>query len=115
MHVDDHINALLSVLNKGNIGETYCIGGLSERKNIEVVNLICNYLDKKIPTNNSYSKLIKFVKDRPGHDLRYSIDSTKINKQLNWMPKISFEKGLISTLNWYLENINWLNKINKSN
>ena len=98
LHVEDHINALLSILNKGNIGETYCIGGFGERKNIEVVNLICNYLDEKIPTKNSYSKLIRFVKDRPGHDLRYSIDSTKINKQLNWIPKITFEKGLISTL-----------------
>ena len=115
LHVEDHINALLSVLNKGIIGETYCIGGLSERKNIEVVNLICNYLDKKIPSKNSYSKLIKFIKDRPGHDLRYSIDSTKIKNHLNWIPKISFEEGLVSTLNWYLENINWLNKINKGN
>ena len=103
LHVEDHINALLSVLNKGNIGETYCIGGYGEKKNIEVVNSICNYLDKKIPSKNSHRKLITFVKDRPGHDLRYSIDSKKINKQLNWMPKIPFEEGLISTINWYLE------------
>ena len=115
LHVEDHINALLSVLNKGNIGESYCIGGLGEKKNIEVVNLICHYLDKKIPSKNSHSKLIKFIKDRPGHDLRYSIDSTKIKKHLNWIPKIKFEDGLLSTLNWYLENINWLNKINKRN
>ena len=113
LHVEDHINALLSVLNKGNIGETYCIGGYGEKKNIEVVNSICNYLDKKIPSKNSHKKLITFVKDRPGHDLRYSIDSKKINKHLNWIPKIPFEEGLISTINWYLENINWLNKINK--
>ncbi len=115
LHVEDHINALLSVLNKGNIGESYCIGGLCEKKNIEVVNLICHYLDEKIPSKNSHSKLIKFIKDRPGHDLRYSIDSTKIKKHLNWIPKIKFEDGLLSTLNWYLENINWLNKINKRN
>ena len=115
LHVEDHINALLSVLSKGTIGETYCIGGFGERKNIEVVNSICNYLDKKIPSKNSYSKLIKFIKDRPGHDLRYSIDSTKINKQLNWIPKITFEEGLISTINWYLENKHWLKKIKNLN
>ena len=74
-----------------------------------------NYLDKKIPSKNSYSKLIKFIKDRPGHDLRYSIDSTKINKQLNWIPKITFEEGLISTINWYLENKHWLKKIKNLN
>ena len=115
LYVEDHIEALLRVLNKGNIGDTYCIGGFNERKNIQVVNLICNYLDEKIPSKDSYSKLIKFIKDRPGHDFRYSIDSKKINKHLNWSPKINFEKGLISTINWYLENINWLNKINISN
>ena len=106
LYVEDHIDALLTILKKGNIGETYCIGGFGEKKNIEVVKTICTYLDEIIPCEDSYINLIKFVKDRPGHDYRYSIDSTKIREELNWKPKVTFEEGLRKTILWYLNNMN---------
>ena len=102
--MDDHVTGLLKVLNGGEIGEKYCIGGNQERTNNEVVNTICEILDEMIPRKNSYKKLITYVNDRLGHDKRYAIDSSKIRNQLNWEPKYSFKKGLRSTINWYLKN-----------
>ena len=112
LYVDDHVRALNLVVNKGNIGETYNIGGNSEKTNLEVVNSICNIirefnlLSKKEAYN--YSGLISLVKDRPGHDFRYAIDSSKIRNQLNWRPLQTFETGLRKTVDWYLKNIDFL-------
>lgn len=110
VHVQDHIDAVLKVLNKGKLGESYCIGGDGERKNIEIAMFICSYLDNVYPAKKSYKELIRFVKDRPGHDLRYAIDSTKIRTELNWQPNIPLEDGLKKTIDWYIKNIDWLNK-----
>ena len=119
LHVKDHINALIDVVNKGKIGETYNIGGLNEKTNIYVVKTICKFLGELVPkkTNSviNYADLITFVKDRPGHDTRYAIDASKIMKELNWRPAESFETGLYKTVKWYLENQKWWKKIlNKS-
>ena len=105
LYVDDHISGLLKVLNEGEIGEKYCIGGNQEKTNNEVANSICEILDEKLPKNNSYKELITYVNDRLGHDKRYAIDSAKIRSQLNWEPKYTFKKGLISTINWYLKKL----------
>ena len=113
LYVDDHVDALLLVAEKGLPGSKYCIGGNNEKTNLEVVKKICKYLDKQNPQRHSYKSLIKFVKDRPGHDFRYAIDSTLIKKDLNWSPKHNFEKGLEKTINWYLRNQNWLRKNTK--
>jgi len=112
LYVDDHVRALNLVVNKGNIGETYNIGGNSEKTNLEVVHSICNIirefnlLTKKEEYN--YSGLINLVEDRPGHDFRYAIDSSKIRNQLNWRPLQTFETGLRKTVDWYLKNIDFL-------
>ncbi len=115
LHVEDHVDAIITVLRKGEIGQSYCVGGESEKKNIEIANFICSYLDEILPIKSSYKELIKFVKDRPGHDLRYAIDAHKINNTLNWKPKISFEDGLKETIDWYVENLDWLNQRIKVN
>ena len=116
LHVEDHIRALLLVANSGIVGKTYCIGGDSEIKNIDLVKTICKYLDSICPKREgSYLNQIEFVKDRPGHDFRYSIDTTLIKKELKWKPKINFEDGIKKTINWYLENKYWSEyAINKS-
>ena len=110
LHVEDHAEALLSVISEGKIGETYNIGSNNQRINIDIVNMICNILDNlKIekPANaNSFADLITHVKDRPGHDLKYGINSTKILNNLNWEPKIRFEEGIKDTIIWYLNNKN---------
>ncbi len=113
LHVYDHCDALLTVLNSGVNNETYNIGGDNQYANIEIVNLICEILDKIAPSKlfDSYKELIQFTKDRPGHDFRYAVDSTKIKKELGWTPKIEFEKGLIDTVNWYLKNKTWWEKL----
>ncbi len=108
LYVDDHIDAILLVAEKGMPGQNYCIGGNNEKHNLDVVNKICQYLDKYIPQKYSYKSLIRFVKDRQGHDFRYAIDSTLIRKDLNWIPKHNFEKGLNKTIDWYLKNKVWL-------
>ena len=110
LYVDDHIDALLLVAEKGIPGKNYCIGGNNEKTNLDVVNKICQHLDEYIPQKNSYKNLIKFVLDRPGHDFRYAIDSSLIRKEFNWEPKFKFEEGLIKTINWYLDNKTWLTK-----
>ncbi len=111
LFVEDHIDALLLAATQGEIGRTYCIGGFGERSNKQVVDMICTFLDKKIPQNHSYSDLIVNVADRPGHDKRYSIDSSRITKELGWFPKIDFSIGLERTVDWYISNIDWCKQI----
>lgn len=113
LYVTDHCDAIYSVLLNGDIGETYNIGGNNEIKNIDIVNNICSILDELKPRNNgqSYSDLITYVTDRPGHDFRYAIDATKIKNELEWQPKETFETGIRKTIQWYLENEDWWRKI----
>jgi dTDP-glucose 4,6-dehydratase len=110
LYVDDHARALVKVCLDGANGETYNIGGHNEKTNIEVVDIICSILDELAPNNKNgiekYNDLISFVTDRPGHDLRYAIDSTKIKNTLGWVPYETFETGIRKTVLWYLENIN---------
>jgi len=110
LYVDDHVDAILLVADKGLPGRSYCIGGNNEETNLNIVNKICQYLDIHIPKSESHKSLIKFVTDRPGHDFRYAIDSTLIRKELKWAPKHNFEEGLHKTIDWYLKNRNWLYK-----
>ena len=109
LYVTDHCDAIWSVLNKGTMGQTYNIGGNNEIKNINVVRTICDLLDDLLPkeNNESYSELISFVTDRPGHDFRYAIDANKIKKEIGWVPKESFESGIRKTIQWYLKNKLW--------
>lgn len=109
LHVEDHVRALLEVAREGKIGETYNVGGNSERSNIEVVRAICAALDKFMPTSLHcpHSQLIEFVDDRPGHDARYAIDASKIQRELGWEPLESFESGIEKTVQWYLQNSGW--------
>ena len=115
LYVDDHADALFKVVINGRVGETYNIGGHNEKTNLEVVNTLCTILDKlKPPKNisvNSYSDLIEFVFDRPGHDKRYAIDASKIQKELKWVPQESFESGMEKTVKWYLDNNIWISNI----
>ncbi len=113
LHVDDHCWAIREVLAQGKVGECYNIGSNNERTNVEVVETICFLLDKLVPSPaiNSYKDLIKFVKDRAGHDKRYAIDARKIQKDIDWTAAISFEKGIKQTIEWYLVNRDWLDKI----
>lgn len=111
LYVEDHIEAICRIIHDGKLGETYNIGGNNEVENIEVINLVCDYLDQLVkgkPNNiESFKELINFVTDRPGHDLRYAIDSSKMLKDLSWKPSICFEEGLLSTVKWYLDNEWW--------
>ena len=107
LFVEDHARALLEVLEKGVVGETYNIGGHNERTNLEVVNSICALLDELAPSAAPYSDLIEFVADRPGHDLRYAIDASKIERELGWVPEETFESGLRKTVEWYLTSRDW--------
>ncbi len=115
LFVGDHCRAIIEVLTKGTVGEFYNIGGNNEKTNLEVVKIICSLLDKLAPQHKngleSYSNLISFVKDRQGHDRRYAIDSSKIQKELNWHPEESFETGIAKTVEWYLDNRNWINNL----
>ena len=113
LYVDDHCNGIISVLNRGIIGETYNIGGNSERTNLQVVQSICDILDKLKPRmdRKSYREQITFIKDRPGHDRRYAIDSTKISSELGWSPKESFESGILKTVKWFINNQEWVENI----
>ncbi len=109
LYVLDHAIAIDVVLHKGKNAETYTIGGFNEWKNLDLVKLLCKKMDKKLGRPQGESeKLISFIKDRPGHDLRYAIDASKINKELGWEPSVSFDEGLDKTIDWYLENEEWL-------
>jgi dTDP-glucose 4,6-dehydratase len=111
LFVDDHVCALLKVGFNGKVGETYNIGGSNEIQNIEVVQKICSILDEIVPIKNeglnSYRELITYVKDRPGHDLRYAIDAKKIKNELGWVPNENFDSGIKKTVLWYLNNKRW--------
>lgn len=112
LYVIDHARAIDIVFHKGENAETYNIGGFNEWKNIDLVKLLCKLMDQKLEREEGASeKLIKYVKDRPGHDLRYAIDATKINQELGWKPSVTFEEGLEKTINWYFENQGWLKNV----
>jgi dTDP-glucose 4,6-dehydratase len=111
LHVDDHAEALLLVLGKGRLGETYCIGGDASKRNIEVVRLLCQHLDTYAPASTSHAEKITFVADRPGHDFRYSIDAAKLERELGWRPRMALEAGLEDTVRWYVENRGWVQRI----
>ncbi len=116
LYVSDHCDALYKVLAEGEIGETYNIGGNEEKTNLEIVNTLCEILDIKLPSKllSSYKELITFVNDRPGHDFRYAIDSTKIHENLKWKPKFNFRDALEKTVDWYLNNQHWWKTIVKN-
>jgi len=108
LYVEDHADALLLVLQKGQIGESYNIGGENERRNIDLVRMLCAILDKKKPkASGSYADQITFVTDRPGHDARYAIDPSRIREELGWRPSVTVEEGLTLTVQWYLDNEAW--------
>jgi len=112
LYVLDHAKAIDLVFHEGVVGETYNIGGFNEWKNIDLVKLLCHQMDEKLNRpNGSSEKLITYVKDRPGHDLRYAIDATKINRELGWKPSVTFEEGLNKTIDWYLSNEDWLKNV----
>lgn len=117
LYVEDHARALYKVITEGTVGETYNIGGHNEKQNIDVVNTICELLDELKPASqnglniSSYKELIIFVADRPGHDIRYAIDASKIQRELGWTPKETFESGIRNTVQWYLENKEWAQRV----
>ena len=112
LYVIDHARAIDLVFHEGKASETYNVGGFNEWKNIDIVNLLCEIMDNKLGNaEGTASKLITYVKDRPGHDRRYAIDATKINKELGWKPSVTFEEGLEITVDWYLENEKWLDNV----
>ena len=116
LHVDDHCDALLHLIQGGQIGEKYNIGGGKEIENLELVKLICKTMDEIKPRKDGkYEELISFVKDRPGHDRRYSINHTKIMNELNWKPSIKFDLGMRETILWYLENQRWIDNTTNEN
>ena len=110
--MEDHAKAIDDVFHKGEIGETYNIGGHNEWKNIDLIHLLCDIMDQKLGNSIGKSReLITFVKDRAGHDMRYAIDATKIKNKLGWIPSVTFEQGLKSTVEWYLENQKWMKNV----
>ncbi|MCX7780191.1 MAG: dTDP-glucose 4,6-dehydratase [Negativicutes bacterium] len=113
LYVEDHCRALLKVLAGGKTGESYNIGGHNEKTNLSIVETVCRILDKKCPRDDgcSYQEQIAFVADRPGHDRRYAIDASKIRRELGWKPEESFETGIVKTVEWYLENQNWVRRV----
>ena len=112
LYVEDHAIAIDLVFHKGRNHETYNIGGFNEWKNINLVKMLCQIMDEKLQRiAGSSEKLITYVKDRPGHDLRYAIDASKINRELGWSPSVTFEEGLAKTVNWYLDNESWLKNV----
>ncbi len=111
LHVEDHCSGILAVLQKGRLGETYCIGGESEKTNMEVIDTLCSLLDERFPDHAPHAKLKSFVRDRPGHDQRYAIDFSKIRGEMDWRPTYSFEDGIAQTVDWYLGNREWCENV----
>ena len=118
LYVEDHARALFKVVREGKLGETYNIGGHNEKRNIEVVETICELLEELAPDNansqasgKGFKDLITFVKDRPGHDARYAIDASKIERELGWAPEETFESGIRKTVQWYLDNPQWWQRV----
>ena len=113
LYVDDHCHAILAVLAKGISGEKYNIGGHNEKTNMDIIHTLCHILDEKRPRTDgkSYTEQIIFVKDRPGHDMRYAIDASKIQRQLGWSPSETFETGIVKTVAWYLSNSEWCKRV----
>ncbi len=113
LFVDDHARALVQILLEGKVGQTYNIGGHNEKQNIELVRMICRIMDRLVPDENGvpHESLITYVQDRPGHDLRYAIDASKIEKELGWTPSVTIEEGMEQTVRWYLENRGWWQKL----
>ena len=111
LFVEDHARALYKVVTEGKVGETYNIGGHNEKKNLEVVNTICDILDTLVPKGSKYAEQITYVQDRPGHDRRYAIDSSKMQRELGWTPEETFETGLRKTVQWYLDNSAWCQNV----
>jgi dTDP-glucose 4,6-dehydratase len=111
LYVEDHCRAIEAVIEKGRLGEVYNVGGNEERQNIEIVYILCDSLDEIKPLKQSRRELITYVKDRPGHDRRYAIDSTKLQNELNWQPLESFESGIKKTIQWYLDNQRWSDRV----
>ena len=110
--VEDHATAIDTIFHNGKVGEKYNVGGFNEWKNIDLVNLLCSIMDQKLNrTTGESQKLISFVKDRAGHDLRYAIDASKLNHTLGWKPSLQFEEGLTKTVDWYLENQEWVDHV----
>tara|TARA_B100000029_G_scaffold385667_1_gene381367 strand:+ start:496 stop:1542 length:1047 start_codon:yes stop_codon:yes gene_type:complete len=115
IYVEDHCNAIDQILIKGKIGNRYNIGSDNQLKNIDIIKIICNIMDDRVKRKNNlrYLDLLEFVKDRPGHDFRYAIDNTKIKEHIGWNPSISFEEGILRTIDWYLDNQDWFINKNK--
>jgi dTDP-glucose 4,6-dehydratase len=112
LYVEDHARAIDVIFHNGRVGQSYNVGGFNEWKNIDIVHLLCRIMDKKLGRAEGESaKLITYVKDRPGHDLRYAIDAGKLNKELGWKPSLQFEEGLEKTVDWYLANEDWINHV----
>jgi dTDP-glucose 4,6-dehydratase len=111
LYVRDHCDAISDVLARGRVGETYNVGGLNEKTNLEVVHTICDVMDQVKPGSRPRRDLITFVKDRPGHDRRYAIDCSKIQRELGWAPKLDFHAGIRQTIDWYLQNARWIQSV----
>lgn len=112
LYVEDHSRAIDLIFHNGKLKSTYNIGGFNEWQNIDLIHLLGKIMDVKLNRESgTCAKLITYVKDRPGHDLRYAIDASKLNKELNWKPSVSFEQGLEQTIDWYLNNGEWLRRI----
>lgn len=117
LHVEDHCEAITMILKNGIVGETYCIGGVNQPTNIEIVRLLCSILDKLVPlpSGAGHESLITYVKDRPGHDFRYDIDTTKIQRELGWKPAHDLNQGMEDTVHWYYSNTAWVDSVMNKN